>query len=62
MVVLCGFVFDYILVFINGKCCYVGVLLNLNGIVGCGLIVVDLNNIFILVIKCVEVFCDGVVV
>lgn len=46
----------------NGCRFYFSVIFNLNGMVGRGFVFVDLNVIFFVVIKCVEILCDGVVV
>lgn len=34
----------------------------INMLVGCGMVGIDMNVIFVVVIKCIEVLCDGVVV
>lgn len=61
-VFLCGFGFDQVLVFVNGKCCYIILLVNVNGIFGRGNVGMDMNVILVLVIFNIEILCDGVVV
>lgn len=62
LVILCGLVFDQLIILINGQCWYMLVLVNVNNIIGWGSVVIDFNIILLVVIECVEILFDGVIV